>query len=39
MTRQWNFIIGNKLITVFDRYEEQAEQKAKRLYEELKKTA
>ncbi|EMR04975.1 hypothetical protein C772_03066 [Bhargavaea cecembensis DSE10] len=39
MTRQWDFIIGNKLITVFDRNEEQAERKAMRLYEELKKTA
>lgn len=39
MERLWNFIIGNKLITVVDKCEKQAEQAAHRIYEELQKDA
>ncbi|WP_256381701.1 hypothetical protein [Sporosarcina sp. HYO08] len=35
MSRQWNFIIGNKLITIFDKDQKVAEKKAHALYEEL----
>ncbi|MGG0668905.1 hypothetical protein [Sporosarcina koreensis] len=35
MTKQWNFIIGNKLITIYDTDKNIAEEKAHALYEEL----
>ncbi|MFS0690586.1 hypothetical protein AB1K89_15225 [Sporosarcina sp. 179-K 8C2 HS] len=35
MTKQYNFIIGNKLITIYDKNKQMAEQKAHALYEEL----
>ncbi|MGN7385996.1 hypothetical protein [Sporosarcina sp. SAFN-015] len=35
MTKQWNFIIGNKLITIYDTDKSLAEEKARALYEEL----
>ncbi|MFD1205295.1 MULTISPECIES: hypothetical protein [Sporosarcina] len=36
MTKQWNFIIGNKLITIFDKDKKSAEKKAYAVYKELK---
>ena len=36
MTKQWNFIIGNKLITIYDTDKSMAYEKAHALYEELK---
>lgn len=35
MTKQFNFIIGNKLITIYDKDQQIAEQKAHELYKEL----
>ena len=35
MTRQWNFIIGKKLITIYDKDKHLAEKKAYALYKEL----
>ncbi|WP_255723635.1 hypothetical protein [Sporosarcina sp. ACRSL] len=35
MTKQWNFIIGNKLITIYEKDKQEAEKKAHALYEEL----
>ncbi|WP_256470625.1 hypothetical protein [Sporosarcina sp. Marseille-Q4943] len=35
MTKQYNFIIGNKLITIYDKDKQMAEQKAQALYREL----
>ena len=35
MTKQFNFIIGNKLITIYDKDQHMAEKKAHALYEEL----
>lgn len=35
MTKQWNFIIGNKLITIYDTDQNMAEEKAHALYAEL----
>ncbi|WP_285859099.1 hypothetical protein [Bhargavaea ginsengi] len=36
MTRQWNFIIENKLITVYGKDSRQAEEQAQKLFSELK---
>jgi hypothetical protein len=36
MTRQWNFIIENKLITVYGKDSQQAEKQAIKLFNELK---
>ncbi|WP_432362651.1 hypothetical protein [Sporosarcina sp. UB5] len=38
MTKQWDFIIGNKLITIYDTDQNMAEQQAHALYEELQNT-
>ncbi|MCW1927409.1 hypothetical protein [Bhargavaea beijingensis] len=38
MTRQWNFIIENKLITVYGKDSRQAEEQAKELFSELQET-
>ena len=39
MTKQWNFIIENKLITVYDKDKQQAERKAHAIFEDMKKNA
>ena len=39
MTKQWNFIIENKLITVYDKDKKQAERKARSIFEDMKKNA
>lgn len=36
MIRQWNFIIGNKLITVYGKDRKQAKKEAMKIYRELK---
>ena len=35
MTKQWNFIIGNKLITIYDKDKNMAEKNAYTLYKEI----
>ena len=37
MTKEFNFIIGNKLITIYDKDQQLAEKKAHALYKELEK--
>lgn len=39
MSKQWNFIFENKLITVYAKDKERAEQKALAIYEDLQKSA
>ncbi|WP_263614096.1 hypothetical protein [Sporosarcina quadrami] len=36
MKKQWNFIMENKLITVYSKTKQAAEQKARKIHEELK---
>lgn len=37
MIRQWNFIIDNKLITVYGKDKKQAKKEAMKIFEDLKK--
>ena len=37
MTRQWNFILENKLITVYDKDEKEAEKKAMKIFKDMQK--
>jgi hypothetical protein len=39
MTKQWNFIIENKLITVYEKCPEKAEEAARKIYLELQQKA
>ncbi|WOV86785.1 hypothetical protein QWT69_13010 [Sporosarcina oncorhynchi] len=36
MKKQWNFIMENKLITVFSKTKKTAEQEARKIHKELK---
>lgn len=39
MKKQWNFIIENKLITVFDADERSAKRKAHKIFKDMQKSA
>lgn len=39
MTRQWNFIIENKLITVYGKCRDKAEKEAQKIYTQLQEKA
>ncbi len=39
MTRQWNFIMENKLITVYGKDVKQAEKKALKIFKEMQKAS